>query len=109
MAISLLFGQRDNVEVLEAVLLLQESGVKTYLMEEDLEVDKNNDELELAIRTAINQSGNEHRSENIRMDMKFRTEQGLSGLYKRQCFGYKKDHAGAPASKVLPLSRTFLI
>ena len=87
------FG-RDNVEVLEAVRLLQESGVKIYMMEEDLEVDKNYDELELAIRTAINQSENEHRSENIRMGMKFRAEQGLSGLYKRPCFGYKKNADG---------------
>lgn len=87
------FG-RDNVEVLEAVRLLQESGVKIYLVEEDLEVDKNYDELELAIRAAINQSENEHRSENIRMGMKFRAEQGLSGLYKRPCFGYKKNAEG---------------
>ena len=67
------FG-RDNVEVLKAVRLLQESGVKIYFMEEDLDVDKNYDELELTIRTAINQSENEHRSENIRMGMKFRAE-----------------------------------
>ena len=97
MAISLLFGQRDNVEVLEAVRLLQETDVKIYFMEEDFEAEKNYDELELTIRTAINQSENEHRSENIRMGMKFRAEQGLSGLYKRPCFGYKKDNAGAPA------------
>ena len=97
MAISLLFGQRDNVEVLEAVRLLQETDVKIYFMEEDFEAEKNYDELELTIRTAINQSENEHRSENIRMGMKSRAEQGLSGLYKRPCFGYKKDHAGAPA------------
>ena len=83
--------------MLEAVRLLQETGVKTYLMKEDLEADKNYDELELTIRTAINQYENEHRSENIRMGIKFRAEQGLSGLYKRPCFGYKKDHAGAPA------------
>ena len=84
------FG-RDNVEVLKAVRLLQESGVKIYFMEEDLDVDKNYDELELTIRTAINQSENEHRSENIRMGMKFRAEHGLSGLYKKPCFGYKKN------------------
>ena len=87
------FG-RDNVEVLEAVRLLQETDVKIYFMEEDIEVDKNYDEFELAIRAAINQSENEHRSENIRMGMKFRAEQGLSGLYKRPCFGYKKDAEG---------------
>ena len=106
MAISLLFGQRNNVEVLEAVRLLQESGVKTYLMEEDLEVDKNYDELELTIRTAINQSENEHRGENIRMDMKFRAEQGLSGLYKRQCFGYVLDIRRI--TRALPRGRLFL-
>lgn len=33
------FG-RDNVEVFKAVRLLQESGVKIYFMEEDLDVDK---------------------------------------------------------------------
>ena len=87
------FG-RDNVEVLKAVRLLQESGVKIYFMEEDLNVDKNYDELELSIRTAINQSENEHRSENIRMGMKFRAENGLSGLYKKPCYGYKKNDEG---------------
>ena len=87
------FG-RDNVEVLKAVRLLQESGVKIYFMEEDIDVDKNYDELELTIRTAINQSENEHRSENIRMGMKFRAEHGLSGLYKKPCFGYKKNDKG---------------
>ena len=87
------FG-RDNVEVLKAVRLLQESGVKIYFMEEDLDVDKNYNELELTIRTAINQSENEHRSENIRMGMKLRAEHGLSGLYKKPCFGYKKNDEG---------------
>ena len=91
------FG-RDNVEVLKAVRLLQESSVKIYFMEEDLDVDKNYDELELTIRTAINQSENEHRSENIRMGMKFRAEHGLSGLYKKPCFGYK-NHGSKTWSK----------
>ena len=98
------FG-RDNVEVLKAVRLLQESGVKIYFMEEDLDVDKNYDELELTIRTAINQSENEHRSENIRMGMKFRAEHGLSGLYKKPCFGYKKNDEGylVPDEKQAPI------
>ena len=87
------FG-RDNVEVLGAVRLLQESGVKIYFMEDELDVDKNYDESELTIRTAINQSENEHRSENIRMGMKFHAESGSSGLYKKPCFGYKKNDEG---------------
>lgn len=87
------FG-RDNVEVLGAVRLLQESGVKIYFMEDELDVDKNYDESELTIRIAINQSENEHRSENIRMGMKFHAESGSSGLYKKPCFGYKKNDEG---------------
>ena len=87
------FG-RDNVEVLGAVRLLQESGVKIYFMEDELDVDKNYDESELTICTAINQSENEHRSENIRMGMKFHAESGSSGLYKKPCFGYKKNDEG---------------
>ena len=81
------FG-RDNREVLRAVRLLQESGVKIYFMEDELDVDKYYDESELTIRAAINQSENEHRSENIRMGMKFRAEHGSSGLYKKPCYGY---------------------
>lgn len=64
------FG-RDNVEVLEAVRLLMNSGVKIYFMEDDIEVDKTSDELELTLRAAINQSENEHRSENIRLGMEY--------------------------------------
>lgn len=87
------FG-RDNVEVLEAVRLLMDSGVKIYFMEDDIEVDKNSDELELTLRAAINQSENEHRSENIRLGMKYGAENGMSGLYRRPCFGYKKNENG---------------
>ena len=60
--------------MLEAVRLLQETDVKIYFMEEDFEADKNYNELELTIRTAINQYENEHRSDNIRMGMKSRAE-----------------------------------
>ena len=87
------FG-RDNVEVIQAVRGLLESDVKIYFMEEKLEIDKNSGELELTIHTAINQSENEHRAENIRMGLKFRAEQGSSGLYKKPCFGYKKNGEG---------------
>ena len=87
------FG-RDNREVLRAVRLLQESGVKIYFMEDELDVDTYYDESELTIRAAINQSENEHRSENIRMGMKFRAEHGSSGLYKKPCYGYKKNAEG---------------
>ena len=87
------FG-RDNVEVIESLRLLRDLGVKIYFMEEDIDVDKNYDEFEISIRTALNQSENEHRSENIKMGLKHCAECGSSGLYKKPCFGYKKNVAG---------------
>lgn len=87
------FG-RDSVEVLEAVRQLLSSGVKIYFMEEDINIDRNYDEVELSLRAALNQSENEHRSENIKLGLKYRAENGLSGLYKKPCFGYKKNENG---------------
>ena len=84
------FG-RDSVEVTEAVRMLHEIGVTLYFMEENIKVDENYDEFEISCRTAINQSENEHRSENIRMGLMSSAENGSSKLYKKPCFGYKKN------------------
>ena len=62
------FG-RDNVEVLNSIRSILDSGVKIYFMEEEMDVDKDYNELELTIRAAVNQSENEHRSENIKLGL----------------------------------------
>ena len=87
------FG-RDTVEVGESVRAILEAGVDIYFMMEDIEVDKNYDETDLYVRAAINQSENEWRSENIKLGLRFRAEHGLSGLYKKPCFGYRKNEQG---------------
>ena len=51
-------------------------------------------EWELSIRSAINQAENEHRSENIKMGLRYRAESGNSGLYKKPCYGYVKGADG---------------
>lgn len=87
------FG-RDNVEVIEALRLLKELGIKVYFMEEGIDIDAVYDEFELTVLAAINQSENEHRSKNIKMGLRFCAERGSSGLYKKPCFGYRKNEDG---------------
>lgn len=40
---------------------------------------------------ACDQAENDWRSENISLGLKYRAEDGTSGLYNRVCYGYKKD------------------
>lgn len=81
------FG-RDNVEVIESIRALVSAGVTIYFMEEDIDVDASYPEWELSLRSAVNQSENEHRSENIKMGLRFRAESGESGLYRKPSFEY---------------------
>lgn len=69
---------RDNVEVIESVRKLVNADVIIYFMEEDIYVDAHYPEWELALRSAINQAENEHRSENIKLGLKYRAENGSS-------------------------------
>ena len=85
---------RDNVEVIESVRKLVNADVIIYFMEEDIYVDAHYPEWELALRSAINQAENEHRSENIKLGLKYRAENGSSGLYHKPCYGYKKNIRG---------------
>ena len=87
------FG-RDNVEVIESIRALVSAGVTIYFMEEDIDVDASYPEWELSLRSAVNQSENEHRSENIKMGLRFRAESGECGLYRKPCYGYKKNDQG---------------
>ncbi len=87
------FG-RDSVEVIESIRALVNAGVTIYFMEEDIDVDADYPEWELSIRSAINQAENEHRSENIKMGLRYRAESGNSGLYKKPCYGYVKGADG---------------
>ena len=89
------FG-RDNVEVLSSMRQIIESNVDIYFVENEFLADQNylDHELELGIRSAINQSENEQRSENIKMGIRFGLEKGTSGLYRKACYGYCKDEEG---------------
>jgi resolvase, N-terminal domain protein len=48
----------------------------------------------ISIIEACDQVENDWRNENIRLGLKYRAEDGTSGLYNRVCYGYKKDKNG---------------
>ena len=79
---------------IEVVVVKSLSRFTIYFMEEDIDVDADYPEWELSIRSAINQAENEHRSENIKMGLRYRAESGNSGLYKKPCYGYVKGADG---------------
>lgn len=87
------FG-RDVVEIVESIRLLQGAGVKLYFYQEKSEIDPSSEELETSLEAAIIQSENEHRSENIKIGLKHKAENGTNGLYRKPCYGYKKDGNG---------------
>ena len=87
------FG-RDTVEVLDALQQIRDSGASVYFLEENLDSSKVGDDVMISVIGAIAQAENESRSRNILMGLKHRAEDGSLGLYKRTCFGYRKDENG---------------
>ena len=85
---------RDSLESGEAVRTIRKAGVEIYFQSEETFVEQSDSELELMIRAAISQSENEHRSENIRMGLKFGAMNGTCGLYRKPCYGYRKNENG---------------
>lgn len=85
---------RDTEEAIESIRTLVKAGVDVYLMDEDKRIDAAYPELELSIRACINQAENEQRSENIKMGLRFCAENGTSGLYRKPCYGYRKNDEG---------------
>ena len=57
------------------------------------------DELLNSIIEACEQAENDWRNENIRLSLKYRSEDEISGLYNRGCFSYKKDKNGIISSR----------
>ena len=92
------FG-RDTVEVIEALRQLKRAGTRYIFVQEGLDSALSDDEFMLSVIESVAQAENESRSENIRMGMKARAEQGTLGFYSRPCYGYVKDENGDLAIK----------
>ena len=87
------FG-RDAKEGLEAIRKIRAAGKRIIFEKDKIDTETVKDELLISIIKACDQAENDWRSENIRLGLKYRAEDGTSGLYNRACYGYKKDKNG---------------
>ena len=87
------FG-RDAKEGLEAIRRIRAAGKRIIFEKDKIDTETVKDELLISIIEACDQAENDWRSENIRLGLKYRAENGTSGLYNRTCYGYKKDKNG---------------
>jgi resolvase, N-terminal domain protein len=87
------FG-RDAKEGLEAIRKIRAAGKRIIFEKDKIDTETFKDELLISITEACEQSKNDWRSENIRLGLKYRAEDGTSGLYNIACYGYKKDKNG---------------
>lgn len=87
------FG-RDTKDVLEAIRRICAAGKRIIFEKDKIDTESVKDELLISMIEACDQAENDWRSENIRLGLKYRAEDGTSGLYNRVCLGYKKDRHG---------------
>ena len=87
------FG-RDAKEGLEAIRRIRVAGKRIIFEKDKIDTETVKDESLISIIEACDQEENDWRSENIRLGLKYRAEDGTSGLYSRACYGYKKDKNG---------------
>lgn len=84
----------DAKEGLEAIRRIRAAGKRIIFEKYKIDTETVKDELLISIIEACEQAENDWRSENIRLGLKYRAEDGTSGLYNRVCYGYKKDKNG---------------
>ncbi len=82
--------RRDAKEGLEAIRKIRAAGKRIIFEKDKIDTETVKDELLISIIEACDQAENDWRSENIRLGLKYRAEDGTSGLYNRACYGYKK-------------------
>lgn len=82
---------RDAKEGLEAIRRIQAAGKRIIFEKDKIDTKTVKDELVISIIEACKQAENDWRNKNIRLSLKYKAEDGTSGLYNRACYGYKKD------------------
>ena len=78
----------------EAIRRIRASAKRFIFEKNKIETENIKDELLISIIKACEQAENDWKSENIRWWLKKRAENGISELYNRTCYGYKKDKNG---------------
>lgn len=85
---------RDTVETLESYRAIRNSGVRIIFDENGLDTDQDSNEFILSVLEAVYQAENESRSQNIKIGMQQKAQDGTSGFYHRKCYGYTKNSEG---------------
>ena len=83
------FGH-DAKEVLEAIRKIRSTGQRTIFEKNKIYTETVKDKSLISIIEVCEQAVNEWRSENIRLDLKYRDEDDISGFYNRVLYEYKK-------------------
>lgn len=85
---------RNTVDLLETLKRLRDLGIEIVFEQENIRTSRNEQDLLIAVHTAIAQAESEWLSEAIKWGLKRGFESGQSKLYTRKCFGYKHNEDG---------------
>lgn len=87
------FG-RNTVEVISAVRELRNLGINIIFESENLDTRDSSNEFLISILSGLAEAENESRRLNIIWGLEKQAKNGTSELYRRRCYGYKKDKIG---------------
>jgi DNA invertase Pin-like site-specific DNA recombinase len=87
------FG-RDTIDLLSAVRELRSLGIGIVFEQENIDTAFEDSELVITIIEAFMQEECASRSANTQWGLDKLAAQGICGLYKRRCFGYRNDDNG---------------
>lgn len=87
------FG-RDTADTISALRELKAANVSVIFDQENINTATEDSELMITILSACAQAENESRRGNQYWSMEKRLQDGSSKIYRRACFGYKKDKTG---------------
>lgn len=92
--ISLSYFERNTKEGLEAIRKIRASWKRGIFEKDKIDTETVKDEFLISLIEVCDLAGNDWRSENTHLGLKYRAEDGTSGLYNRVYYGYKKDKNG---------------
>lgn len=85
---------RNTVDLLETVRRLKGLGIEVIFQQENIRTSETENDILIAVLSAIAQAESESTSEAIKWGLKHGFISGNSKLYSRKCFGYKHNERG---------------
>lgn len=85
---------RNAEEALEIVREFKGLGIQVEMEEESISTQDPEQDLQLSVRLSIAEAEGRSLSESIKLGNQNRAQSGESELYRRKCYGYRKDEYG---------------